>query len=191
MAVDPLQVTNELITIFSSADDYEILSKVTNNYQHATKLQKEQEDEVKKAIEGLTQSVELQHLQTNELEDDENSEEIERLGAQKGDTLKQIENLEGDLKRLTDRIGENENTVVEIEKKRIETEKRSEEIQAKVKYNFSLYTNISRIRWDYNCEEDQIKGFVASLNDVKPFCLDSKQNSKYYTVNYLWDLMES
>ena len=188
---NPLQVAQELVTIFASEDDNEVLSKVANNYQERANLRRGQENEVKEAIQGLTRTVET-HRKKMQMwnEDVENSRKLDTLGTEKDVTLQHIEKLETDLKRLTEIVGENEKAAMEIEQKKIEAQRQSKDIQAKIKYNFSLYTNISRIRWDYNCEEDQVKGFVASLNDVKPFCLDSKQNSKFFMANYLWDLVE-
>ncbi|XP_050393959.1 kinetochore protein spc24 [Patella vulgata] len=60
----------------------------------------------------------------------------------------------------------------------------------KAKYNVNLYCNISNIRWQLDSTQDDIKGYVCKKSDVQPFSLNTKQHSKFYVSNYLWDLME-
>ena len=105
--------------------------------------------------------------------------------------MEHIEKLEADVKVFEKNITDKEDAIKELKGKATEVKNNCEKILPQTKYNFSLYTNVSHIRWDYECEEDQVKGFVASLNDVKPFCVSKSEKSKYDIANYLWDLMEA
>ncbi|CAI9724153.1 Hypothetical predicted protein [Octopus vulgaris] len=60
----------------------------------------------------------------------------------------------------------------------------------KIKYDIDLYTHITGIRWQYDCEADDIKGYISKHGFLKPFTLNSRKNSGFFVANYLWDLME-
>ncbi|XP_033628789.1 kinetochore protein spc24-like [Asterias rubens] len=65
------------------------------------------------------------------------------------------------------------------------------EVLPKTRYNVSLYRSATKLTWDYNSQPEDIKGYISTSKDVKPFSLDSRQNSKFFIINYLWDLIES
>ncbi|OWF55909.1 kinetochore protein Spc24-like [Mizuhopecten yessoensis] len=69
-------------------------------------------------------------------------------------------------------------------------EKQTTQSLPKARYDVNLYMNITNIRWQFDSEPEEVKGFVCNKNDVKPFSLNSKQVSKFFISNYLWDLIE-
>ncbi|XP_060076836.1 kinetochore protein Spc24-like [Ylistrum balloti] len=69
-------------------------------------------------------------------------------------------------------------------------EKQTTQSLPKARYDVNLYMNVTNIRWQFDSEPEEIKGFVCNKNDVKPFSLNSKQVSKFFISNYLWDLIE-
>ncbi|GAB1607262.1 hypothetical protein Ahia01_001009600 [Argonauta hians] len=60
----------------------------------------------------------------------------------------------------------------------------------KLKYDIHLYTHITGIRWQYDTEADDIRGYISKHGFLKPFSLSSQKNSSFFVANYLWDLME-
>ncbi|XP_072164597.1 uncharacterized protein [Diadema setosum] len=63
------------------------------------------------------------------------------------------------------------------------------QVLPKTRYNVSLYSCITGVKWDYDSKPDEVKGYVSTSKDVRPFSLDSKQHSRFFITNYLWDLV--
>ncbi|XP_030843643.1 kinetochore protein spc24-like [Strongylocentrotus purpuratus] len=78
-----------------------------------------------------------------------------------------------------------------LSQKRETVKEDTTQVLPKTRYNVSLYSCITGIKWDYDCKPDEIKGYVSTSKDVRPFSLDCKQHSKFFTTNYLWDLVEA
>ncbi|XP_046557364.1 kinetochore protein Spc24-like [Haliotis rubra] len=60
----------------------------------------------------------------------------------------------------------------------------------KARYDVNLYSHITNIRWRYDCQPNEVIGYMCDKNSVRPFSFDRNQVSDSFTVNYLWDLME-
>ncbi|XP_071106686.1 kinetochore protein Spc24-like [Haliotis cracherodii] len=60
----------------------------------------------------------------------------------------------------------------------------------KARYDVNLYSHITNIRWRYDCQPNEVIGYMCDKNSVRPFSFDRNQVSDFFTVNYLWDLME-
>lgn len=103
---------------------------------------------------------------------------------------KQKENLVVDLqKSMADLKINNE----ELEKLTANRENICENNSAKLgklKYDIDLYTNITGIRWQYDCDQDEVRGYICKRGVLKPFSLSTKKHSLFFIANYLWDLME-
>lgn len=78
----------------------------------------------------------------------------------------------------------------QLVQERDRVQKQTTQSLPKARYDVNLYMNMTNIRWQFDCEPDEVKGFVCNKNDVKPFSLNSKQVSKFFIANYLWDLIE-
>lgn len=189
---NPNNLVNEIITILANAEDKETLEKSKNILLENQKLQQEQEMSVSSLIEKLTaSSEEAKFLNASTVDTNGVVEKINQLQTERSSTDGKIKQIEDDLRNLEDVCKQKEIDEKNLKEKNEEVTNKKVDVLPKTKYYFSLFSNISHIRWDYNSKEEEIKGFVASLNDVKPFCLDVKQNSKYFTVNYLWDLIDA
>ncbi|XP_020910681.1 kinetochore protein Spc24 [Exaiptasia diaphana] len=188
----PHNLVNEIITILANVEDKESLENSKNILLEKQKLQQQQELSVKHVIEKLTASSE-EAKSLNASTDDKNGnvEKISQLQTERSSTNESIKQIENDLRHLEEVCKQKEIDEKNLKEKNQEITNKKVDVLPKTKYYFSLFSNISHIRWDYNSKDDEIKGFVASLNDVKPFCLDVKQSSKYFTVNYLWDLIDA
>lgn len=189
---NPENLVNEVITILASGDDKESIENSKNVFRENQRLQDEQELAVKAIIAKLTNSCEQSKaLEASTNIDGASTEKIEHLKSENTAVDEKIKQIETDLRNLEDVCKEKDVIVDALKTKNDEVTTKKVDVLPKTKYYFSLFSNISHIRWDYNSKEDEIKGFVASLSDVKPFCLNAKQNSKYFTVNYLWDLIDA
>lgn len=189
---NPQSLVNEVITILASEDDKEMLENSKNILMENQRLQEEQEDSVKTLISKLTATCDqAKALDSSTNIDGANTEKIGELKTENSAVDGKIKQIEADLRHLEEVCKEKDTVEVALKTKNDDITNKKVDVLPKTKYYFSLFSNISHIRWDYNSKEDEIKGFVASLNDVKPFCLDEKQNSKYFTVNYLWDLIDA
>ena len=185
------ETASEIITVLSSAEDEEALKKVAQICSEVCEERSHHQDNVKETLRALSKILAAKEEEEKASKVDENSKGVESLHTEKIATIQHIEKLEADVKVFEKNITDKEDAIKGLKVKATEVKNNCEEILPQTKYNFSLYTNVSHIRWDYECEEDQVKGFVASLNDVKPFCVSKSEKSKFDIANYLWDLMEA
>uniref|UniRef100_A0A8C8SE99 Kinetochore protein Spc24 n=1 Tax=Pelusios castaneus TaxID=367368 RepID=A0A8C8SE99_9SAUR len=58
-------------------------------------------------------------------------------------------------------------------------------------YVAQLYYKISRIDWDYECEQQQIKGIHHGPAIAQPIDIDGSQHSKSFVSDYLWSLVDT
>lgn len=186
-----LDTGGEVITVLSSAEDEETLEKVAHVYDQVHEERLQEEDSVQETLRALSKILAVKEEEVKASTIDENSKRMESLQTEKNTTTQHIEKLEADVKVFEKNIIDKEDEIKELKINASKVKNNCEVVLAQTKYNFSLYTNVSHIRWDYESGEDQVKGFVASLNDVKPFCLNKSEMSKYNVANYLWDLMEA
>lgn len=77
----------------------------------------------------------------------------------------------------------------ETELQKIKEEKERKNLSQKARFDVNLFRNITKIRWQHQSEPD-IKGYVVNKKDVKPFSFKVEQMSKFFTANYLWDMIE-
>ena len=188
---EALNTANEVITVLSSAEEEEALEKTAEICDEVHEVRSLQDENIKAAIRELSKILAEKEEEEKASKIVENSGGVETLQVEKNTTIQHIEKLEADVKVFEKRITENEGEINDFKDKAAEVKNNSEEILPQTKYNFSLYSNVSHIRWDYECEDGLVKGFVASLSDVKPFCLRKSEKSKYDIANCLWELMEA
>lgn len=188
---EALATPNEVITVLASAEDEEILGKVSNIYNEIQEERSLQQESVKSTIKALSKILADKEEKEKVSRINESSNGVETLQVERDTTVKHIEKLEVDVKVFEEKITGTEKEIKELMEKASEVKTNRVEILPQTKYNFSLYTNVSHIRWDYECDEDQVKGFIANLNDVKPFCFSKSEKSKFDIVNSLWDLLEA
>lgn len=188
---EALATPNEVITVLASAEDEEVLGKVAKIYNEVQEEQSLQLESVKSTLRALSKILADKEEEEKASRINENSNGVQTLQVERDATVKHIEKLEADVKVFEKKITGKEDEIKELMEKATEVKTNSVEILPQTKYNFSLYTNVSHIRWDYECDDDQVKGFIANLNDVKPFCFSKREKSKFDIVNILWDLLEA
>ena len=59
------------------------------------------------------------------------------------------------------------------------------------KGELALFTTTTGIRWNFGCNDDEIRGYVAGKNCIKPFSINSDEHDSFHIANYLWDVIES
>lgn len=187
------ETSKELAKILDSGDDLEELLTVSERGKNVIELMKKRNLELKCCVQALAKLEEReQKLSTTSLQENkENREAVSKLEKEKCSKTKRIEKLNADLESLENSVRE-----VHLESSKLQKEKASIQHQAsdalpKTKYSFSLYSNITRLRWDYDNEDDKLQGFVTSLRDVRPFSLNLKEHSRHFIANYLWDVITS
>ena len=184
------ETTNEVITVLSNAEDEESLEKIAKNFDEVQEIRLQEEDDFNNSLLALAKILHEQEEKIKASKLDESSNRINSLQDDKKTTTQFIEKLEDDVKVLEKNIYARENEITDLKVRAAEVKENQEEVLPKKRYIFSLYTNVSHIRWDYECQEDHVKGFMANLNDVKPFCLNKSEKSAYDIANHLWDIME-
>ncbi|XP_014770550.1 kinetochore protein Spc24 [Octopus bimaculoides] len=109
--------------------------------------------------------------------------QVERAKQHKQDASLELEKYLTDMQQCQEQLSklsvDRENTC----------DKNSTQLE-KIKYDIDLYTHITGIRWQYDGEADDIKGYISKHGFLKPFTLNSRKNSGFFVANYLWDLME-
>lgn len=184
------ETTNEVITVLSNAEDEESLEKIAQNFDEVQEIRLHEEGDFSNTLLALSKILQAQEEKIKTSKLDESSNRMNSLQDDKKTTTQFIEKIEDDVKLLEENINARENEIQDLKVRAAEVKENQEEVLPKKRYIFSLYTNISHIRWDYECEEDHVKGFMANLNDVKPFCLNKSENSAYDIANHLWDIMD-
>ena len=76
------------------------------------------------------------------------------------------------------------------EKKEIVLKESSQYIPWK-KGELALFTTTTGIRWNFGCNDHEIRGYVACKNGIKPFSINSNEHDSFHIANYLWDVIES
>lgn len=188
---EALATPNEVITVLASAEDEEVLGKVAKIYNEVQQERSLQQESVKSTLRALSKLLADKEEEEQASRINENSNGVETLQVERDATVKHIKKLEADVKVFEKKITGKEDEIKDLMEKATEVKTNRVEILPQTKYNFSLYTNVSHIRWDYESDEDQVKGFIANLNDVKPFCFSKSAKSKFDIVNSLWDLLEA
>ena len=137
----------------------------------------------------------------------EKCEDIEERAFESQDSIKrkynkQLKNLK-EKKRIEEGKLNNESYVLEEITNKMSSIKLDQkvlaekEVKLKHKQNvdierdrttFKLLSNTLKIKWDYTCTNEKVQGFVSGKSPV-PFSAN-KQDDRFETVNYLWDLIE-
>lgn len=183
---------SEVAIVLASDEDTDEFEKAAETCYKASECERVKNEESKKCLEALAQMKDevtnLIHLEESKKI---HKETVLGLESKKRDAAVNIENLNGEVGFVEEAIKQIKISSSNANETKAAIVQENVEVLPKIKYAFSLYSNITRIRWDYDSEEDQLKGFVASLRDVRPFKLNNQENSKYFTANYLWDVVTS
>lgn len=184
---------SEVAIVLASGDDTDEFEKAAETCYKASEYERIKIVETKKCLEALAKMKDKE-TNLNELrveESKKNKETVLGLESKERDTAVNIESLNDKVESVEEAVKQVNISASKANETKAAILQENVEVLPKIKYAFSLYSNITRIRWDYDSDEDQLKGFVASLRDVRPFKLNNRENSKYFTANYLWDVAAS
>ena len=195
--VELCKTSKKLTRILDRGDDLKQLQTTTESVKNVFKLVKQQHSDVKHCIRALAKLEEKERNRSSTLlqENKENGEAISRLEREKCAKAKVIEKLNIALGSL-----ENSMREIDLEGSKLRHERTCIEHQASLeasdvlpmtKYSFGLYSNITRLHWDYDTNDDKLQGFASSLCDVRPFSFNLNEHSSHFIANYLWDVIAS
>ncbi|XP_071943015.1 kinetochore protein Spc24-like [Antedon mediterranea] len=186
------EIITEVIKCLNNQEDCEKLRLTSQIWQKMEARRQAQEQQIKVDIKEL---LALKEERERSIVDEESNAEYQKEKAGIELQIRQVSMqksaAEQGLKSVQEAVQkkreEKENLVLHKAKVTEETT----EVLPKTRYIISLYKNISKICWEYDCEPEEIKGYVSTAKDVRPFFLDARQNSSFFITNYLWDLIES
>lgn len=184
----------EIVTLLhNQEDEQEGIEKIGDTHEQLKLLRQAQQQQIKQDIQGLLalKTEEEQQIQ-QKLREVESSQEsqLAELAANVDQAAEHRQAVNQQLQAVKQQSEQSqaEQQALQQEKERIQ--RNTTQDLPKLRYDVNLYNNITRIRWQYDCEASDIKGYACNKNDVKPFSLNSKQNSQFFIANYLWDIME-
>ncbi|XP_071841617.1 kinetochore protein spc24-like [Apostichopus japonicus] len=184
-------VTN-IINMLTNPEEVEKIREFGDTMRSVQAEQQKQQSQVQDIIKGLLtlkdeEGAAAEALKSSTTHEEQNKE-AERLLSDACQEVEKVQNGVQDSQRQLYELEEKESRLVE---QREIVKEETTQILPKTRYNISLYTCITGIKWDYECPPEQIKGYISTTTDVRPFSLNSQQNSKYFITNYLWDLVGS
>ncbi|KAJ8031894.1 Kinetochore protein Spc24 [Holothuria leucospilota] len=190
-----------IITMLTNPESVQSIGEYGDTMKAMMALKEQQQSQVQGIIQGLLALLDQEVAnvaaeKSSSTQEDKTKEEAEKALS---DACQEVEKVQTEFQYpLKNRITSVQREKDAIEEQRAglleERERVKEEtthVLPKTRYNISLYTCITGIKWDYECPPEQIKGYVSTSKDVRPFSLSSQQNSKFFITNYLWDLVES
>ncbi|PIK51779.1 hypothetical protein BSL78_11303 [Apostichopus japonicus] len=189
-------VTN-IINMLTNPEEVEKIREFGDTMRSVQAEQQKQQSQVQDIIKGLLTLKDEEGAAAEALKSSmpqqEQNKEAERLLSDACQEVEKVQN--GSPLQRNHRFSK---TAVRTGRERVSTyrterncERGNHSDTPKTRYNISLYTCITGIKWDYECPPEQIKGYISTTTDVRPFSLNSQQNSKYFITNYLWDLVGS
>ncbi|XP_071503725.1 uncharacterized protein [Diadema antillarum] len=176
--------------ILTNPEEVSGLQEFTNLIQEAARQEQVQRSHARDVVAAYASMKD--DIQTTIAEDksgDAIGEEISALQDQHQKALQDTEATNQQceaLKVKRDAVASKQN---ELSSMRETVKEDTTQVLPKTRYNVSLYSCITGVKWDYDCKPDEVKGYVSTSKDVRPFSLDSKQHSRFFITNYLWDLV--
>ncbi len=104
---------------------------------------------------------------------------------------KELKNLEREEKSIEALLCDSAQKIQQLCEKKKLVEKERSQFKQEGKLFYDLYLQTTGIHWDYNCSEDDIRGFVSGKKDIKPISLKKNEHSSFHNTNYLWDLIDA
>ncbi|KAK2187614.1 hypothetical protein NP493_160g04005 [Ridgeia piscesae] len=190
---EAINFIGELLPVLHDTDsspEFQDIAATTELKQQLQHLFREREQRIKEEILAVTSACDGETRMTSDINEDDVLENVQKLSEQiqameqrKAAILEQLSKQEQQKEEL--------NEEQELIAKQIEAiEKDNTEMIPNLRQDVNLYTYLTGVRWEFDCAEDNIKGYVSNKTRVQPFSLDTNQNSKFFIANYLWELME-
>ncbi|XP_033107856.1 kinetochore protein spc24-like [Anneissia japonica] len=184
-------IATDTIACLTNQDDCQNLELTSQIWQQIEAHRQSQEQKIKQDIKGL---LALKEERESELVDEESNAEYQRERAEIKSQIDQVSTqkagVEQELKSVQEAVQTREEEKGGLKLLKAKVTEETTEVLPQTRYNISLYKNISKICWEYDSPPEEITGYVSTAKDVRPFSLDTRQNSAFFITNYLWDLIE-
>ncbi|BAM79682.1 hypothetical protein CYME_CMG186C [Cyanidioschyzon merolae strain 10D] len=190
-AVETVDLLRDLVAVFRSEEDVQIMEALASLEQQIDDTVLERQQRAKESLVQLARQVdaarqratppEPEHLHQQRVEE---RERVKRLIIERMLTAEERSKaLQANLRELDAESSEVQQALDRY-RQRIQTDIPS------LKHALSLYVTISRIRWNYRCDQTYIEGYVAQEreNDVRPFRF--QHGDAVATADRLWALIE-
>ncbi|XP_019620783.1 PREDICTED: kinetochore protein spc24-like, partial [Branchiostoma belcheri] len=189
---EKMDIVSEMITMLAAGEQAEELERVTEVWAKINQLREEQQEDVKKTIQALLAVSEEEEQKVKSISQSEEGYQRKEaeLEAEKSQAEKQRQQAEQGVQSLMGKVEKLKEEQAAVSRQKETVKQNTTEALPDVRYLATLYSNVTKLKWDFTGGPDDIKGFVTCKSDVKPFSLNSKQNSKFFVANYLWDLMD-
>lgn len=182
-------VTN-IVNMLNNPEEVQTIREFGDIMKAAHEEQQRQQSQVQDVIKGLLalrdeEGANAEALKSSSTHEEHNQEAEKTLSS----ALQEVDKVQNEVQECQKQMYQLEEKQSGLLEQRETVKEETTQILPKTRYNISLYTCITGIKWDYECPSEQIKGFVSTSTDVRPFSLNSQQNSKFFITNYLWDLV--
>ncbi|KAI0232372.1 hypothetical protein LSAT2_017304 [Lamellibrachia satsuma] len=190
---DAINFIGELLPVLGNPDnspEFKDIAKATELKQQLQQLFTEREQHIKEEILALTSACDGKIHVTSDLNGDEVLVKVQKLSEQINSMKQRKEAILEQLGKQDQQKGALDKEQEQIAKQIAAIEKDTTEMIPNLRQDVNLYTYLTGVRWEYDCPEEDIKGYVSNKTSVQPFSLNTNQNSKFFIANYLWELME-
>ncbi|XP_063969997.1 kinetochore protein spc24-like [Lytechinus pictus] len=182
----------DIHSILTGQDEVNSIKEFSILVQEAARQEEINRSHIKDVLKAyMTMKESMESAIANDRSTDALGEEINQLKTQHQKALQTSEDAKQQCQALKEESDQMHAKQEQLSQKREVVKEDTTQVLPKTRYNVSLYSCITGIKWDYDCKPDEIKGYVSTSKDVRPFSLDRKQHSKFFTTNYLWDLVEA
>lgn len=183
---------DEIHEVLTNPEEVNGIREFSVLIQEAARQEEVQRSHVKEILKAyLSTKEDVETALAQDKSADKIGEEIAQLHAKHEEALKASDVINLQCQALKDERVKMEEKQKELSQMRETVKEDTTQVLPKTRYNVSLYSCVTGIKWDFDCKPDEIKGYVSTSRDVRPFSLDSKQHSRFFTTNYLWDLVEA
>lgn len=167
-----------------------MFGEIGSYLEPATSWRSADEEAVKDEIKALAESLEERRheaagdkVKLQEQETQQVKKELAQAVEHRTQAAKHLEQIAGQ-QESCDRQSQ------ALQKKKIDVEKQTSVALPRTRHDVNLYSYLTCIRWQYDCEPHEVKGYISSKNKAKTFALNTQLNSQFFITNYLWDQLE-
>ncbi|XP_038071757.1 kinetochore protein spc24-like [Patiria miniata] len=187
-----LQATQEISRCLEDQSSAKKLTQYGETIQEMKQIETEQKETLKDIIRGyLEMKDQKAACVSRDQSQDAMSPEIAEVQSDKAKSREKLISFQQEVQAVQRELDHLADLQVKLETHRGSVKEQTTEVLPKTRYNVSLYQAATKLTWDFNSEPEEVKGYISTSKDVRPFSLDSRQNSKFFITNYLWDLIES
>ncbi|XP_022103615.1 kinetochore protein spc24-like [Acanthaster planci] len=187
-----VQATQEIGLCFQDGSSTTKLTQFGEAIQEMKQTEERQKETLKDIIQGyLDMKDERAACVSRDQSHDAVTPEIGEAQRDKAKSWEKLATFQQEVQAVQRELDHLADLQVKLESHRETVKEQTTDVLPKTRYNVSLYKAATKLTWDFNSQPEEVKGYISTSKDVRPFSLDSRQNSKFFITNYLWDLIES